>query len=278
MNFKLLIEYDGSAYCGWQRQRRQRSVQGEIERALETITGHHVALAGSGRTDAGVHALGQVASFRLETRLEPEALRQGLNSLTPPDIVIHACTPVSETFHARFSAQGKTYRYRLLNRPIPSAVGRQYAWFIHRPLALEAMRSALPHIEGTHDFKAFEGVGSPRSSTVRTVSAIGLDCELQGYLALEVSGSGFLKHMVRNIVGTLVWVGLGKLSPEDVPRIIASRDRRGAGPTAPAHGLFLVRVIYPPDPSERPAADHPRGSCPERPPAALTPWPCPPDP
>jgi tRNA pseudouridine38-40 synthase len=261
MNFKLLIEYDGSAYCGWQRQRSGPTVQGEIEHALATIAGRQVSVAGSGRTDAGVHALGQVASFRLETRLAPEALRLGLNSLTPADIVVRACSAASDGFHARYSALGKTYRYRILNRSIPSAVGRQYAWFIHRPLALEPMREALRHMEGTHDFKAFEGVGSPRANTTRHVSAASLAPEGDGTLTLEITGNGFLKHMVRNIVGTLVWVGLGKLSAGAVAGIIAGRDRRAAGPTAPAHGLFLWHVLYPP---EQGTADT----------GSFTPWPC----
>lgn len=243
--FRLLIEYDGGAYCGWQRQRRgNRTIQGEIEAALHTMTGQRVNLAGSGRTDAGVHALGQVASFRCATRLDAQALALGLNSLTPPDIVVLDCQEALPGFHARFSARGKTYRYRLLNRPLPCAVGRQYAWHIHRPLHREAMSGELQSLLGTHDFKAFEGVGSPRTSTVRTIREALFVEEADGHWTLEISGDGFLKHMVRNIVGTLVWVGLGKMPPGSVAAVLAAGDRRRAGPTAPPQGLFLVRVDY----------------------------------
>ena len=186
-NFKLIVEYDGSAYHGWQRQKNERTVQGEIEKALTTLTGQKVSLTGSGRTDAGVHAFGQVASFLCDTALTPEVFKKGLNSLLPKDIVIQDCMSVSKNFHARYDAINKIYVYRILNRPTPAAVCRQYAWHIRRPLNLNAMRKATEHIVGTHDFKAFEGSGSPRVGTVRTVINAELS-EMKGrYLAFEIN-------------------------------------------------------------------------------------------
>ena len=242
--FKLTIEYDGSNYHGWQRQLNQRTIQGEIEKALETITGRQIPLIGSGRTDAGVHALGQTASFRCRTRLDPAIFQRALNSLLSSDIVIRACEAAAASFHARFDARAKTYQYRILNRSLPSAVGRQYAWFIRQPLDLAAMRAATRYLIGTHDFKAFEGAGSPRVHTIRKIFQADLTQTATGRLVFEIRSNGFLRFMVRNIVGTLAEVGSGRLSPDDVPRIMASRDRSRAGATAPPHGLFLVEVCY----------------------------------
>ncbi len=243
-NFKLIIEYDGTAYHGWQRQACDTTVQETIEDALAKMTGRAVKLIGSGRTDAGVHALGQVANFHCETSLTPQAFLGGLNSLLPDDIVIRECTSVDDGFHARYSAKGKTYIYRLLSRPLPGAIGRQYAWWVRRPLDLEAMDSAAQHLCGTHDFRSFEGAGSPRSHTIRTVTEASLKREDEGGIVFRISADGFLRFMVRNIVGTLVDVGTGKLSTDDVERIRRSRDRSQAGATAPPHGLFLVEVEY----------------------------------
>jgi len=243
-NFKLTIEYDGSSYHGWQRQKNGRTIQGEIENALQTMTGKNVTLTGSGRTDAGVHAYGQIANFHCDTALSPEAFQRGLNSLVPDDIVIKACDRVDETFHARFHAKSKTYKYRILNCSIPSAIGRQYAWFIRERLDLDAMRCAILHIVGTHDFKSFEASGSPRSHTTRCVMKADLFMEDYHYLALEIEADGFLRFMVRNIVGTLVDVGREKLAPDDFKSIRLSKDRNQSGATAPARGLFLMHVKY----------------------------------
>lgn len=243
-NFKLTIEYDGSAYFGWQRQKDPNTIQGAIERALHTLTGRDITLTGSGRTDSGVHALGQAASFRTDTHLAPEDIHRALNALLPDDIVILSCEEMPEGFHARFDVVSKCYRYCLLNRPLPSAVGRQYAWHIRKPLDTAAMRKAIVHLEGTHNFKAFEGAGSPRSDSIRQVHQARLVSRNHGRIDFEIEGSGFLRHMVRNIVGTLVDVGLGKITPDDLARIRDGKDRGAAGITAPAHGLFLVRVEY----------------------------------
>jgi len=243
-NFKITIEYDGSAYHGWQRQTMDRTIQGEIETALMTMAGNRVALTGSGRTDAGVHAYNQVANFQCETQLTPGVFQKGLNSLLPEDIVITSCEVVPEKFHAQYDAKSKTYHYRILNRPIPVAISRQYAWHIRKELDLDAMRGALRFIVGTHDFKAFEGSGSPRADTIRCIINADLFKTDDGYVVLKIEGDGFLRFMVRNIVGTLVDVGLGKITPDDFKQILVSRDRNLAGITAPAHGLFLMTVRY----------------------------------
>jgi len=242
-NFKITIEYDGGRYCGWQRQTHDPTIQAEIEKALKTITGRKISVIGSGRTDAGVHALAQVANFKCDTKLNPQDFSAAINSLTPGDIVITGCQQVDDTFHARYSVKSKTYIYKILNRSNPAALCRQYAWHIRKELNLEAMRTALTHIIGSHDFKAFEGVGSPRSSTTRCVLGANLRKEAQ-YLLFEIEADGFLRFMVRNIVGTLVQVGLAKITPDDFKCILASKDRSQAGPTAPAHGLFLKNVNY----------------------------------
>lgn len=243
-NFKLIIEYDGSAYHGWQRQKADVTIQSEIEVAIRKLTGKQVSLIGSGRTDAGVHAKGQVANFHCETGLSPDTLQRGLNALLPKDIVIHDCGLVSDRFHARFDAKIKTYRYSILNRLTAVAIGRQYVWHIQQPLNRDAMRSGLRHIVGMHDFKAFEGAGSPREHTIRNLIRADLLDQENGQLDLFFTANGFLKHMVRNIVGTLVDVGRGKNGPEIMGAILKARDRSLAGATAPGHGLCLMRVSY----------------------------------
>ena len=244
-NFKLLIEYDGTAYSGWQRQSKESTVQGTIEAAIHTMTRQSVALIGSGRTDAGVHAVGQVANFQVETALTPDVFLRGLNSLVPDDIVIRACERVDESFHARYDARSKIYEYRILNRPIRSALGRHYAWHISKPLDLEAMKTAMLFLLGEHDFSAFQGIGSDPSHAVRTVTDARLsDRAEDGHVVFAIEATGFLRHMVRNIVGTLVDVGLGRTSPEGFKDILLSRDRGRAGITAPAQGLFLIEVKY----------------------------------
>lgn len=240
----MIIEYDGSRYCGWQRQKEDPTVQGEIENALKVMTSKAVTVIGSGRTDAGVHAKGQVANFKCETRLEPQALINGLNSLLAPDIVIKACEKVSATFHARYDARSKIYQYKILNRPIPAAIGRQYQWFIRQTLKKDAMQAAISHLIGIHDFKAFEATGSPRLRTTRHVLSADLNQQEDGLLAFDIEADGFLRCMVRNIVGTLVEVGRGKLTPRDFKCVLESRDRSRAGATAPAQGLTLIKVNY----------------------------------
>jgi len=243
-NFKLTIEYDGSAYHGWQRQSTRPTIQGTIEKALKTMTGRQITLIGSGRTDAGVHACGQIANFICETDLTPDIFQKGLNSLLPKDIVITACSEASQQFNARYDVKSKTYHYRILNRDLPAAIGRQYAWYIPQKLDLNAMNRACGHIIGTHDFKSFEGTGSPRAHTRRHVIRADIVEKNAGDLIFKIEGIGFLRFMVRNIVGTLVDVGRGKITADDVKQILQSQDRKLAGATAPANGLFLVQVTY----------------------------------
>ncbi|MGE5258683.1 MAG: tRNA pseudouridine(38-40) synthase TruA [Hyphomicrobiales bacterium] len=247
-NFRLIIEYDGTNYSGWQRQAQEPTVQAEIERALAVMTRSTVTVTGAGRTDAGVHALGQAANFRCDTRLEPEAILRGLNSLLPGDIAIRDCRRMPEGFHARFDAKSKVYHYRILNRAARAAVGRDYAWFIHRPLNLAAMRRATADLVGRHDFKAFESTGSPRAHTLRNVETADWVEGEDHCLVFRIEADGFLRGMVRNIVGTLVAVGLGRLAPGDIRVIMDARDRKRAGAAAPARGLFLMSVRYEPAP------------------------------
>lgn len=243
-NFKLTIEYDGSAYHGWQRQPNGPSIQSAIETALKRMTRQSIVLIGSGRTDAGVHALGQIANFTCDTRIEPMEFQKGLNSMLADDIVIRECRQVPIEFHSRFDATSKLYRYHILNRPLPSAIGRQYAWWIRRPLDPSAMRTAAQHLLGTHAFKAFEGAGSPRSTTVRRIMRADLNHDPDGRIQFSVQADGFLRYMVRNMVGSLVAVGRNDLTPDHFKAILASQDRNQAAATAPPHGLFLVQVNY----------------------------------
>ena len=242
--YKLIMEYDGTAYHGWQIQAGDVTLQETIEKALSQMTKEPVRVEGSGRTDAGVHALGQVASFKTESRIPAEGFLAGLNSLLPDDIVILDCEKVSDDFHARFSAKTKTYQYRIYNQQIPLAVGRQYAWHIRKPLNIDAMNQAAGHIIGTHDFKSFEGTGSPKAHTVRTVVHAIVEKTSEGFVLFEITADGFLRYMVRNLVGTLVDVGMGKTTPDEFKQILKAKNRDRAGATAPARGLFLVAVGY----------------------------------
>lgn len=243
-NFRIIVEYDGTAYHGWQRQKADRTIQGEIEKALTTMTGKPVGLAGSGRTDAGVHAIGQTASFSSDAGLGPDIYLKGLNSLLPDDILIRVCESIDPTFHARYDARSKLYQYRILNRDMPSILERHYVWHIRQRLSLEAMQKATTYFVGEHDFKAFEGTGSPRTSTVRHVIRAGMRQTRDNQILFDIEADGFLRYMVRNIVGTLVEVGNGKIPASDAKNILLSKDRNQAGPTAPARGLFLMKVNY----------------------------------
>jgi tRNA pseudouridine38-40 synthase len=244
-NFSLTIEYDGSAYHGWQRQKNEPTIQEEIETAIAHITRQKITLIGSGRTDAGVHALGQAANFHCETKLSPQILLKGLNSLLPRDIVIRACKEVEDNFHARYDVISKTYQYKIYNQDLPIAVGRQFSWFIRKKLDLNQMKKTMHSILGIHDFKAFEATGSPRSHTIRTVFHADITEAENGFLLFTIKADGFLRYMVRNLVGTLVEVGHGKILPEDMEKILCSKNRKNAGATAPPHGLCLISVDYP---------------------------------
>ena len=243
-NLKLTIEYDGTDYHGWQVQPNGPSVQQAIESAIETMTREKIKLIASGRTDAGVHALGQVANFTCCTKIAPDAFHKGLNSILPDDIVIRDVVEVPARFHARYDAVSKLYRYRILNQPLPSAMERRYAWWIRTPLDLTAMALAAAQLVGEHDFKAFEGTGSPRAHTVRKVMAADVNGDRPGLITVDVQANGFLRYMVRNIVGTLVDVGMHKMETDRISTILKSKDRSQAAATAPARGLFLIQVDY----------------------------------
>jgi len=242
--FKLVISYDGSGYHGWQRQKTDRSIQAEVERALTTMIGSRIRIMGSGRTDAGVHALGQVASFQSDAGLSPEVYCKGLNSLLPDDILVLSCDRMPTAFHARYDARSKHYQYRILNRELPSIMRRHHVWHIKHKLNPVAMQTAAACLVGRHDFKAFEGSGSPRSNTFREVFRAEVQSIGQDRILFDIEADGFLRYMVRNIVGTLVDVGKEKIDAESVGEILNSKDRGLAGATAPAKGLFLMEVQY----------------------------------
>jgi len=242
--FRLTIEYCGTPYAGWQIQPDQPTVQQAIQEALTRMVTRPVTVIASGRTDAGVHAVAQVAHFSADTTISAEKFQDALNRILPETITIHACEKVIETFHARFGARRKRYTYRIINRPVAPAVSADTFWHIRNPLDVTAMKKAATHLTGTHDFKAFEGTGSPRATTIRTLFEACVHDHGQGLLTLTFCGSGFLKFMVRNLVGTLVDVGLSRTNPEAFKGILESCNRQKAGATAPARGLFLVRVAY----------------------------------
>lgn len=243
-NFKLVLEYDGSCYHGWQRQRGVLTIQEVIESRLEIMLRKPVHVRASGRTDAGVHAKGQVVNFHAHTRMQATEVMQGLNSLLPADIVVLHAEEAPDSFHARFSARSKIYEYRILNRPQPSALERNRVWHIRYELDMPAVEQCLQLITGRHDFSAFMGAGSSVKSTERWVYRAQLRVPEPRHAVFVFEADGFLKYMVRNLVGTLVDVGKGKLTPTAFNEVLAGRDRRLAGMTAPAHGLCLVAVIY----------------------------------
>jgi len=242
-NIKLIVQYDGTAYAGFQVQPQARTVQGELEKHCAAICGHPVRIVGSGRTDAGTHAQGQVVNFRTEGTVPTDRIPAALNSLLPPDIVVRAAEEAPEGFDARRAARGKVYRYTILNRQMPSAFLRNLAWHVRRPLNLEAMIEAGACLLGEQEFSSFAAAGGEVGSKVRVLRRLDWT-RSQDLLLCTLEASGFLYKMARALVGTLVEVGLGRLSPGRVAEILAARDRSAAGPTAPAHGLCLLRVIY----------------------------------
>lgn len=240
---KLVIEYDGTNYCGWQIQGTDPTIQGVLEQALAKVLDGPVRVSGAGRTDAGVHALGQVASFRTSSQLPCDALQRALNSLLPRDVVVQAVQDAPSDFHARYSALGKVYTYRILNRPLPSALRRRYVWHVPSPLDLDAMAAAAASLRGKHDFSSFRAAGSEVKTSERTLTEATM-AWAGDEIVLSFTADGFLRHMVRNIVGTLVEVGRRRRTPGEIVGILEARDRRVAGMTAPPQGLYLVQVLY----------------------------------
>jgi tRNA pseudouridine38-40 synthase len=244
-NIKLVLEYDGTNYHGWQAQTGtgRQTIQETLEQAIKSIANEECTTYSSGRTDAGVHALGHVANFHTNSSVPAHAWAPALNHLLPPDIRILASGEVPADFHARYSAKGKLYLYRILNRPAPSALYRNYSWHIHSPLKPKIMREAAACLIGKHDFSAFRSAGCSAQSPVRTLKR--LDIRKRGdFLEFWLEADAFLQYMVRNVTGTLVEVGQGRFSPADMASILASCNRSRAGRTAPPQGLYLYEVFY----------------------------------
>lgn len=251
---KLLLEYDGTAYQGWQVQENGLTIQGIIEDRIFKITGEQSRVIGASRTDAGVHALGQVAAFRTESRFDPETIKKALNALLPQDIRVLDASEVDDSFNPRDSAVKKSYFYIIANQRESSAFLYRYAWLVQQQLNLKSMIDAAQILIGEHDFSSFRGTGSSTKNPVREVFSLSIErfekldfmtASLDGkFIKLRIEANGFLRHMVRNIVGTLVEIGRGRFTADRIKEILESHDRKLAGPTAPAIGLSLEKIMY----------------------------------
>lgn len=239
-----MIEYDGTPFFGWQKQKNKKTIQGEIEKVLTIILNQAIKIYGSGRTDAGVHAFGQVANFYADTNLSPMDIKKGVNSLIKHPIVIHDCRLVENNFHSQYHAVSKEYYYFILNRNDPCAIGRLYQWHIRQPLDIGIMNQCCREIIGIYDFKSFENTGSPRSSSIREVFSARVHELEDSRLVFKITASGFLKNMVRNLIGNIVFAGLNRTTIDEFVKIREAKDRTKAAPTAPACGLFLKTVNY----------------------------------
>ena len=242
-NIKLTIEYDGKDFNGWQKQPNKLNIQGTIEQAIKGITGEDVELNASGRTDAGVHALGQVANFKTNSQIPIEKFAIAINSRLKKSIVIKKAEEVEERFHSRLNCKKKTYRYVINNSFEGSAIYRNLETHIPQKLEVEKMKEAIKYFEGEHDFKAFKASGTSSKSSVRTIYETNI-YQKDERIYIELTGNGFLYNMVRIIAGTLVDVGIGKIQPEDIPEIIKLGKRENAGKTLPPNGLYLLKVMY----------------------------------
>jgi tRNA pseudouridine38-40 synthase len=243
VNLKITVEYDGTNYCGWQIQPNGESIQAVLERAISTFFGTPSRITGSGRTDAGVHAIGQVANFLVDKEIEKFRVLRGLNALTPTDITIKEVEIVPDSFDARRDGRSRVYEYHIINRATPSPFYLNRAWHLHEALNREAMREAMRCLLGEHDFSSFRAAGCEAIHPIRKVYQTAL--EPRGdLLVYSIEATAFLRHMVRNIVGTLVEVGRGLRGPQSFGELLEARDRNKAGPTAPPHGLYLVEVKY----------------------------------
>jgi tRNA pseudouridine38-40 synthase len=245
-NLKLEIEYAGTGYCGWQtqtRNKRKKSIQQVLEKTLRKILQEKIQLIASGRTDAGVHALAQVANFKTKSNIAPEKLQRALNGLLPEDITITRIKKVNLDFHSRFSAKSKVYRYSILNRSYPSALLRNAVYYYPYPLDIKLMRKETGVLLGKHNFTSFQASDKIERDPVRTIKSIKIT-KAQDKIYIDIEADGFLYNMVRNIVGTLLEIGRARLSRGSLKQILLAKDRRLAGPTAPAKGLCLIRVKY----------------------------------
>jgi tRNA pseudouridine38-40 synthase len=244
MRIALGIEYDGTAYNGWQRQRTGDGVQERIEAALSRVANETIEVTCAGRTDAGVHATGQVVHFDTSSERTPRGWLLGANTNLPDDINVSWATPVADSFHARFSAVSRSYRYRILNRLVRSALDRHRAWWVYQPLDERVMHEAALALLGQHDFSAFRAAGCQASTAVRELMAVSVVRE-DDWVILDVTANAFLQHMVRNIMGTLVAIGIGDKPADWAATVLQGRDRKQGGMAAPPHGLTLVGVDYP---------------------------------
>jgi len=242
-NIKLLIEYDGTRYSGWQKQPNAMTIQENIEKAIKKITSEECTLIGSGRTDRGVHARGQVANFHTNSKIPSDRFKDALNSVLEDDISIRASEEVDDSFHSRYDAKGKEYRYLIYNNRIRSPIHRNYSYHVPYKLDIELMNKASKAFIGEHDFLGFMSSGSNVKSTVRTIYNISLK-KNDDLIEIKVAGNGFLYNMVRIVAGTLVEIGNSRIDLNEVDDIITSKDRNKAGHTAPPHGLYLEKVFY----------------------------------
>ncbi len=243
-NYKIVLQYDGTDYYGWQMQSKEfRTIQAEVTRAVQLIAKRHTVVTGSSRTDAGVHAAGSVANFLLPFQIAPESLQRALNSLLPSDIRVMECSRVSLSFNARFHALSKTYQYRIYFGQVLSPFLCRYVTHLPYPLNLQAMRRSLKYFRGEKDFSSFTS-DEPEKKKIRTIDSIDMKVR-DKEITITIRAKSFLRYMVRNIVGTLIDVGRGKIKPADIEKIFAARDRRAAGQTAPPQGLTLLAVEYP---------------------------------
>ena len=240
---KLTLEYDGTSYAGWQRQPDHPTIQATLEAAIGTVTHHSIAVIGAGRTDSGVHGLGQVASFHTDNTLSANEWKRALNGILPPDICVLAAETVPNEFHARYSARRKLYEYRILNRSARTALDRHRVWHVSTPLDLAKMEEAAKLLVGRNDCTSFQGSATDNENPICVVNTVELTRNADR-IHIQIEANRFLKHMVRAIVGTLVEVGQGKREPQNLKGILEARDRRAAGFTAPPQGLFLVKVEY----------------------------------
>lgn len=240
---RMIISYDGTAYCGWQIQNNGITVEEIINRELTNLLGEEIAVIGASRTDSGVHALGNVAVFDTETKIPPEKISFALNQRLPEDIRIQKSEEVNANFHPRYCDSIKTYEYRILNRKFPDPLNRLYTHFVYMPLDVNKMKAAAAYLVGEHDFASFCSAKSQVKTTVRTVYTLEVS-KTDDIIKIRISGNGFLYNMVRIIVGTLLKVGLGVYPPEHVETILEAKDRYQAGPKAPARGLTLIGISY----------------------------------
>lgn len=244
-NIKIVLAYDGTTYHGWQRQKNSPTIQAIVEEKIQVLTREQVTVIASGRTDAGVHALHQVCHFFTHTEMDPESIRKGLNSLLPEDIFVRELEQAPPDFHARYSVKSKTYEYRVLNRREPDLFLRHYSWHLARTLNRAGMEACISMIRGRHDFSSFRSSGSDNLNPVRQMIRSELHGSPdEGLIHFTFEADGFLRHMVRNIVGTVVEVGSGRIPPDEFLQILEAKDRKRAGIKAPPQGLFLTMVRY----------------------------------